>query len=161
VRLLLLLGIPIVDLYLLVVVARHLGGWPVLGFVVASALVGWWLARRQTRRVMEGFRGARAGRAAPSDGLLSAGLTAVAGLLLIVPGVLSSVAGLVLLVAPVRRWISRLAHGWFERRMVGLQVAGGGLEAVLGGRAGPIARDDRAAVIDVEAVEPPGPRGDS
>lgn len=45
------------------------------------------------------------------------GLTMLAGLLLILPGLLSDVAGLLCLLPPVRAWIGRRVAGSLERKM--------------------------------------------
>ncbi len=118
VRALLILLVPLADLYLLVLAGRLLGAWPVLGFVLASAVVGGWLARREGRRVLRGFQEARDAGRAPPEGLLSAGLVAMAGLLMVLPGPVSTLGGIALLSPPVRRGLSRLAGRWFEARVL-------------------------------------------
>ena len=120
--LLLLLLVPIVDLYLLVVIARHVGGWPVLGFVLASAILGGRLARREGHRVLGDLQAARRDGQEPREGLLAAGLLAVAGILLVVPGVMSTLAGLALLLPATRRLVGRVAHGWVEARLAALAI---------------------------------------
>ena len=52
--LLLLLLVPVLDVVLLFVAASYVGGLAVLGFVVASCLVGSWLARRAGSRLAGG-----------------------------------------------------------------------------------------------------------
>jgi UPF0716 family protein affecting phage T7 exclusion len=109
---------PVADLLLLFVIAQFVGGWPVLGFVVASALLGGRLAQREGRRVLREFDDARRAGQAPREGLLSAGLLALAGVLLVLPGVVSSLAGLALLVPALRRLLGRIARRWFERHLI-------------------------------------------
>jgi UPF0716 protein FxsA len=109
---------PVADLLLLFVIAQFVGGWPVLGFVLASALLGGRLAQREGRRVLSEFDEARRAGQAPREGLLSAGLLALAGVLLVVPGVVSTLAGLALLVPALRRLLGRIARGWFERHLI-------------------------------------------
>lgn len=118
----LLFLLPLVDLYLLVVIGRHIGVWPVLGFVLASAFLGGRLARREGRRVIRDLQDARREGVEPREGLLSAGLLAGAGVLLVLPGVMSTLAGLALLVPAVRRLISRASHGWVEARMAAFAI---------------------------------------
>ncbi len=123
-RLLFLLALllPLADVYLLVVIARHIGGWPVLAFVLASAILGGRLARSEGRRVLADLQTARRDGAQPREGLLSAGLLALAGVLLVLPGVMSTVAGLALLIPPVRRLIGRATRGWVETRMAAFAI---------------------------------------
>ncbi len=68
------------------------------------------------------LQAARRDGAEPREGLLSAGLLAAAGVLLILPGVMTTIAGLALLIPFVRRLIGRSAHGWVEARMRALAI---------------------------------------
>jgi UPF0716 protein FxsA len=144
--LLLLLAAPFVELYLLVVIARQVGIWPVIGFVVASALLGGRLARREGRRVLTDLEAARAAGEAPREGLLSAGLLAAAGVLLVVPGVISTLCGLALLVPATRRLLSHAARGWFEKRIGVLETADPGATVDAGEALPP----ESGRVIDID-----------
>jgi UPF0716 protein FxsA len=113
----LLLAAPVLDLFLLIVIGQHIGVWPVIAFVVASGLLGGRLARHQGQRVLRDLEAARRAGQVPREGLLSAGMLALAGVLLVVPGAVSTLCGLALLVPATRRLLSRRARGWFERRL--------------------------------------------
>lgn len=80
------------------------GGWiglaGVLALVLGSGVLGV-LILRSSGGAMRGMRGGREALAAAGQ----AGLLAVAGTLLILPGLLTDVAGAVLLVPQVRAWI--------------------------------------------------------
>lgn len=138
-RFLLLLSLPVVELVLLVSAGRQVGGWAVLGFLLASAMVGGWLARWQGRRILRDLAARQRGRAplgereqlGRPEGMVSAAMVSIAGVLLIVPGFLSTAAGLALLLPPVRRALARRARGWFERTIVaraGIVVDASGVE---------------------------------
>lgn len=80
------------------------GGWiglaGVLTLVLGSGVAGV-LILRSSGGAVRGMRGGREAMAAAGQ----AGLLALAGLLLILPGLLTDVAGVVLLVPAVRAWI--------------------------------------------------------
>jgi UPF0716 protein FxsA len=169
VRWLLFLLIPAIDLVLLIQAARRFGGLWVAGFVIASALVGRWLARRNGRR----FLALLTGGARPAEGsgsvpdLVTGGLVGAAGILFMIPGPLSTLLGLVLLLRPVRRWMSRFLAGWVERRMVAFGVGAGMGQGIGVDPGGPSMRPvgqaegsgaPRGAVIDVDGVEIPSER---
>jgi UPF0716 protein FxsA len=118
----LLLLVPLVDVVLLFVAARHVGGWPVLGFVVASAVVGGWLARRSGRRIAAGVMEARRSGRPPQEGMAHAALATAAGGLLAWPGPLTTLAGLALLAPPVRKLLALAASRFVERRLAGVMT---------------------------------------
>jgi len=117
-RILLILPIlPVVELGLLLVLGKYLGPAPVLVFVVATAIAGAMLLRRQgwnTWRSVQ--RSLRAGEL-PTEGLADGLMILVAAMLLLSPGVLTDVIGLSLLIPYCRRWYRRQAMEWFRRRV--------------------------------------------
>lgn len=98
-----------VEITVLVLVGQAIGLWGLLGVLVASAVVGAWALRREGRRsLVELGRAARSGR--PAEAEVADGMyVALAGVLLVVPGLVSTLAALVLLVPPVRRALARRA----------------------------------------------------
>ncbi|MET9927815.1 MULTISPECIES: FxsA family membrane protein [unclassified Streptomyces] len=118
----------VLEVWLLTVVASAAGGLTVLLLLVAGAVLGTVVIKRAGRRAfknltetlqrMPGQPGATeapqvtGGKASRGNGLLM-----LAGLLLLIPGLISDAAGLLLLVPPVRTLISRRAEQSLERRM--------------------------------------------
>lgn len=108
-------------LFLLYVVAEVAAVWAVgsavgvlgtLGLLVAGAIVGSWLARREGARAMRAFMtAARAGRS-PEAEVTDGMLVGFGGLLILVPGFLSDIAGLLLLLPPTRGVVRR---AWLRR----------------------------------------------
>jgi len=114
---LILLLLPVVELYLLLRLGEHLGALPVLGLLLLSAVLGLLLARSQGARVLRNMQGTLARGEMPAEGMLGAGLVVVGGVLLVVPGVLTDVLGLALLLPPTRRWVAASLRRGMERRM--------------------------------------------
>jgi UPF0716 protein FxsA len=108
-RLLFLLftAVPLLDLWLLVQLGGRVGALPTLLAVLATGLLGAVLAKREGRRVLEGYRRALAEGRAPEEGLLGGALVLAGGVLLVSPGVLTDVAGLLLLLPPTRALAAR------------------------------------------------------
>jgi UPF0716 protein FxsA len=106
---------PLAELELLVRLARATSVSAAILFVCVSAIAGFALLRHQGRQALGEMQSQlRQGRAAAtpwSDRLLKV----LAGILLIVPGVLSDVVGLLLLIPACRR----VARGWLARRFAG------------------------------------------
>ncbi|WP_051342070.1 FxsA family protein [Pseudonocardia spinosispora] len=92
----------VVEVVALAAVVAWLGfGWTLL-LLLAGAMLGMWLVRREGARAAlataEAVRGGRTAHAELTDGAL----IGVAGLLILVPGVVSDVLGLLLVLPPVR-----------------------------------------------------------
>lgn len=117
-RLLLLFTlVPIVDLALLVWIGRHVGFWPTVGLIVATALLGSFLARREGLSALARFRARLASGAMPGSELTDGLIILVAGVLLLTPGVLTDVAGLLGLFPPTRALIKRALTKRFQHRV--------------------------------------------
>ena len=139
--------IPIVETWLLVLLGRAMGFWPTVGLVLLSGVVGAWLAKHEGLRVFRRWQESLAAGRVPEEGVLSALLVLVGGILLVAPGVLTDVTGLLLLFPPTRRVIA----GWV-RRFVERRIERGQIRVVTVTRgAPPSAR--RRDVIDVVGEE--------
>jgi UPF0716 protein FxsA len=102
----LLLLLPFVELYLLVRIGGYLGPWSTLVLVLAAAVGGVLVLRRQGPAVLNRAFMRLQGGEHPAVELAEAALLACAGLLLLLPGVLSDLVGLVLLVPAWRRRVA-------------------------------------------------------
>lgn len=102
---LLLFALPVVDLYGLLRLRHVFGGQPLLLAVIASALLGFLVARVKGMSELRAWRAALAEGRTPDRGVVDGLLLLLACGWLIVPGFLSDVLGLVLLIGPVRSWV--------------------------------------------------------
>ncbi len=106
---------PLVELYVLIEVGAYIGAWPTVALVVATAMFGMAVLRRQgiaaLRRGIDGVTTADA----QTQSLIAGFLAAVASVLLIVPGFITDCVGLALLLPPVR---ARLAQRLMRRLVV-------------------------------------------
>ncbi len=112
----------ILEIWLLGLVAGAAGGLTVAALLAGGMVLGVVVIKRAGRRAFKNltdtFQQAQQGVApTPQQPGQGNGLTMLAGLLLIMPGLLSDVAGLFCLLPPVRAWISRRATRSLERKM--------------------------------------------
>jgi UPF0716 protein FxsA len=156
--LLLFIGLPIAEISLLVAVGRRIGGWTTLGIVVAVALLGAALARRQGLAMVRRLQGELAAGRAPTRSMGEGALLVAAGALFIFPGFITDALALLCLLPPTRRLIlalllSRLRLAQAQGR-VNVSVFG------LGGRPPEDAEIKDVAPEDVRIrrVEPPSLR---
>lgn len=108
-RLLLVLFIfcPLLELWLLLKVGAWLGALPVVAFVVLSALLGVAVLRTVGWQTLSLTQLRMRQRASPVPALFEGFLMAVAGILLILPGLISDGVALLLLIGPLRRLLLR------------------------------------------------------
>ena len=100
--LLLFLVIPLIEITLFVLVGQVIGlGW-VLVSVLATAVLGTWLMRRQGRDVLQQLTQAFNEMRDPSEPLAHGAMILFAGALLLTPGYFTDLLGIALLIPKVR-----------------------------------------------------------
>ncbi|MGW1067771.1 FxsA family membrane protein [Streptomyces aureus] len=112
----------VLEIWLLTLVAHATSGFTVFLLLVAGFVLGSVVIKRAGRRAFRNLsqtlQRAQGGATTPGEsGGRGNGLTMLAGLLLMIPGLISDALGLLLLVPPVQKGVSRLAQGTFERKM--------------------------------------------
>ncbi|MDX3190285.1 FxsA family protein [Streptomyces sp. MN03-5084-2B] len=113
-----------------------------LGILLAGAILGSWLARREGGKAMRAFTAAaRSGRPAEKE-LTDGMLVGLGGVLILVPGFVSDVLGLLLILPPSRAVARRLWLRRMEKRAVRFANQ----------RRGPV------MVVDSEVVSSEGPQ---
>jgi UPF0716 protein FxsA len=134
---------PLLELWLLIKVGAWIGVLPTLALVVLSAWLGMALLRRVGWQTLSLTQLRMRRQVSPVPALFEGFILAVAGLLLLLPGLLSDGIGLLLLIPALRR---RLAGRWAGPAMAG--YAGSGSAAAPEWSAG--SRADESHVIEGE-----------
>lgn len=119
--LLLLLLLPFIELWLLLRFTDRFGLAGTLLLVVGSAMLGTTLARRQGLRVMQNMHRQTQQGQMPAAAMMDGMMISLAGLLLILPGLITDILGLALLIPLVRLGI-RLRLADYLRRHAVVQV---------------------------------------
>ncbi|MCZ2860944.1 FxsA family protein [Blastococcus sp. VKM Ac-2987] len=146
------------ELVVFVLVAAWIGlGWTIVATVLTSAL-GWVLLARQGRRALVDLRERARSRESAGRELGDAGLVAVGGLLMVLPGFLGDVLGLLCLLPGtrglVRRALMRVVLARLPDRMRGPVRVGSTRAAPVD----PHGSGDRL-VIEGEVLRDPDSRG--
>jgi UPF0716 protein FxsA len=115
--LLLFVVVPAVELYLLVVIGKHMGVLPTVGLIVITGMAGWSLVRAQGLATLRRIRAEMAQGRLPAEELTSGLCLFAAGLLLLTPGFLTDTVGFLVLIPPVRRALARLLMRRFKLRI--------------------------------------------
>jgi UPF0716 protein FxsA len=109
---LLFIGLPLLELYILIKIGSYLGAFQTLALVIFSALLGLLLARIEGLRTLHQIRQSLAQGIVPAEEMLDSVLIFVGGVLFVIPGVLTDIAALVLLIPFTRTIFKR----WMRRR---------------------------------------------
>ena len=102
---LIILLLPWLELFTLIQLGVETSALTALGYVLLTAVAGMWLLRRQGEGMFQRLREAQQGAVLGPQLLLDDMAVGLAGLLLIVPGMISDVAALLVLVGPLQRWL--------------------------------------------------------
>lgn len=151
----LLIGVPLIEIFLFVEVGGLIGTWPTIGLVVATAIAGSIMLRAQGARVLQRAQ-EKLNRGEPpvTDMLDGIGLL-LAGALLLTPGFMTDAVGFAMLLPLVRQWLA--GRIWAHMKARGQVHMQGGHRGG-GHRGGGPYGDARDTVIDGEfsAVDPEG-----
>lgn len=107
----LFLGLPMAELYLLLLAAAKIGALTTLLLLILGAGAGLAVMRHHGMASLQRLRSALAGGQSPARPMLEALLAQVAGALLVLPGFISDAMAVCLLIAPVRRRLAARLTG--------------------------------------------------
>jgi UPF0716 protein FxsA len=141
-----LIGLPVLELVVFVEVARSIGFLLALALIIVTSAVGVELVRLQGRAAIDRATLAMSGLRAPGRGAIDEVLRFLGGGLLVIPGFVTDLLGALLLLPPIRsaarRWIS-FHYGGRAVRFVAMTG-----RAAAGAYRGPPADIDSTAVDD-------------
>jgi UPF0716 protein FxsA len=100
--LLLIIGVPIAELYVFVQMSHGIGFLDSLVILGAVSVIGAWIVKRQGIRVWRRFNSQVRAGATPSNEIVDGALLLAAGALLLTPGFITDAIGILLLLPPVR-----------------------------------------------------------
>jgi UPF0716 protein FxsA len=135
--------VPIVEIYVIVQVGEAIGVVPTIVLLVADAVLGTWLFRREGRRAWEALRQAIGEHRVPTKEVADGALVVVGGALMLAPGFVTDAVGILCVLPPTRAVLRRVLSAWVGRRLLG---------SALPRRRRPGARD-RHEVIEGEIVD--------
>ncbi|MGQ0630413.1 MAG: FxsA family protein [Sporichthyaceae bacterium] len=103
-----LLLVPIIEIVVIVQVGQSIGAWPTIALLIASAVLGSWLIRREGAKAWTALRDKLHSGGMPAKELADGALILVGGTLLLTPGFLTDLVGF-FLVLPFTRPLARRA----------------------------------------------------
>ncbi|MDH3738292.1 MAG: FxsA family protein [Alphaproteobacteria bacterium] len=137
------IGVPLIEIALFIQVGGFIGLWPTIGIVIATALAGTALIRRQGLNTLQRAQAEMDAQRLPVRELFDGICLIFAGAMLLTPGFLTDTVGFILLIPPLRALLGR--YVWRA-----LQNAKGVRFEMPGGQP---YRDDDGPIVDADAVE--------
>ena len=122
---LLFIGLPLLELYILIKIGSYLGAFLTIALIIFTGILGLLLARLEGLRTLHQIRQSLSQGIVPAEEMVDSVLIFVGGILFVVPGVITDIAALVLLIPFTRtifkRWLRRRFDRAIERGNVRLQ----------------------------------------
>jgi UPF0716 protein FxsA len=115
--LLLFVGVPALELALLIEIGSRIGTLPTLGLIAGTGVLGAALARQQGLSVVRRMREEVAAGRLPAGALVDGVTILIAGALLMTPGILTDAVGFLCLVPAVRSLAKRELFRRLERAL--------------------------------------------
>jgi len=141
VLLILFVGLPILEIYVIIQVGQVIGAVPTILLLIFESVLGGWLLKHQGGRAWRALQDTLAQGRMPGKELADAALVLIGGTLLLTPGFVTDIFGF-FFVLPFTRPLARtLLMAYAARRVVRVQpVAGFGQSS---GQPGPAPRDEQ------------------
>jgi len=111
--------VPAIEIGVIIEVGRLMGPLPTVGLLLASAVVGSWLLRREGRRAWRALQEALTEARIPTREVADGGLVIFGAALMVAPGFLTDVLGMLCLLPPTRGVLRRLLTTAVIRRLLG------------------------------------------
>jgi UPF0716 protein FxsA len=112
----LLIAVPLVELYVIVQVAHAIGILETILLLVLESMLGAWLLKRQGLATWRNLRQTLARGEIPTQHLADGAMILLGGALLLTPGFVTDLFGFLLLVPVVRSFLRRVLRAWAARR---------------------------------------------
>ncbi len=104
---LIILVVPLAEIYLLLEVGSLIGALPTVVLVVFTAVLGSWLLRQQGFVTFRRFQESLARGEVPAYEIIEGPLILLGGLLLLTPGFITDIMGIVCLIQPLRKKVAQ------------------------------------------------------
>jgi UPF0716 protein FxsA len=103
--LLLIIGLPLIEIYVMIRVGGEIGAFPTIALAVLTAALGIWLVRHQGFGLLMRIRDMTDRGEVPALEVMDGALLLIAGLFLLLPGFLTDTVGFLLLIPVLRHWV--------------------------------------------------------
>ncbi|MDN7240264.1 FxsA family protein [Planococcus sp. N028] len=114
--------VPTLELALLIWAGGKIGFFPTIAIIVATGLVGAYLAKKKGLKAIRDVQEALNNFQAPADQLISAAFVLVGGILLLTPGFISDAVGFSMLFTPTQKLFKPIVYRLIQKKMRNARV---------------------------------------
>ena len=111
--------VPVVEIWVIVQVGQAIGIVPTLVLLLADAVLGTWLFRREGRKAWDALHDAIAAHRVPAKEVADGALVVLGGAFLLTPGFVTDGVGVLCLLPPTRALLRQALTGVVRRRLIG------------------------------------------
>ncbi len=115
--LLLLIGLPILEIAVAIWVASEIGWLNTIGLLILLSIIGLWVVKRQGMGIVMTLQETAQRREKPANSLMDRFLILFGGVLLVIPGFVTAAVGLLLFLPPVRAGLRGMAAARVEKKV--------------------------------------------
>jgi UPF0716 protein FxsA len=108
---------PVIELWTLIKVGELIGAIPTILLVIATGVIGGYLAKREGWKTIRLLRMQLANGELPGDSLLDGAAILAGAVLMITPGFFSDILGFLLLFPYSRPFVRHLVKRWIQRKI--------------------------------------------
>jgi len=109
------MAIPLAEIALLIKFGQTFGFWATIGVVIATAFLGATILNNQGLKAFMRIQESALKGETPIGSVIDAAFIALAGVLLVMPGLITDILGLLLLVPMIRRRVAVTVVRWVMR----------------------------------------------
>ncbi|AIY05072.1 exlusion protein FxsA [Planococcus sp. PAMC 21323] len=117
-----LIIVPSLELALLIWAGGKLGFFATMAIIVATGLIGAFLAKKQGIKAIKDIQAGMNNFQAPGDQLLNAAFILVGGVLLLTPGFISDAIGFTMLFSPTQKIYKPFIYRMIHKKMKNTRV---------------------------------------
>ncbi len=109
--------VPVMELYLLIEIGKHIGVMATVGIIVLTGLIGAYLVRNQGFMMLRKIRNDLHQNILPGDSLLQGVIILAGGIFLITPGFITDIAGFIFLIPVSRQIVKKYLLAWLKEKI--------------------------------------------
>lgn len=115
--LILLIVVPVVELYILIEIGQQIGAFATIGIIVLTGIIGAYLVKNQGFMVLKKIQYDLNQNILPGDSLLQGIIILAGGIFLLTPGFITDIIGFIFLIPISREIVKKYLLIWLKRKI--------------------------------------------